>query len=213
MAKRYIVPGDIGAANAEHAHDPEDLGSGTPDIDQYLRGDGAWADFAAAVQAALTGGDAEPGDLKASARSTPSTGWALCDGSAVGRTDPTYADLFAAIGETYGVGDGSTTFNLPDFRGRTIIGAGTGSGLTARSRGDTGGAETHTLTKAQIPTHVHTSPHGLVVHNDLTAGGGREAINNASSTKTTGNGSADGLGGGSHNNMQPYGVANVFIKL
>ncbi len=55
-------------------------------------------------------------------------GWLLCDGSAVDRT--TYADLFALIGETYGIGDGSTTFNLPDYRGQFLRGAGTHSSQT-----------------------------------------------------------------------------------
>src|SRR5690606_28135610 len=53
--------------------------------------------------------------------------WLECDGSAVSRS--TYSSLFAAIGTTWGVGDGETTFNVPDLRGRTLIGAGTGSGL------------------------------------------------------------------------------------
>lgn len=72
--------------------------------------------------------------------STPPSGYLLCDGSAVSRT--TYATLFAAIGATYGAGDGSTTFNVPDHRGRFVLGvaaAGTGSALAA-----TGGAIDHT---------------------------------------------------------------------
>jgi len=67
--------------------------------------------------------------------STAPTGWLECDGSAVSRT--TYADLFTAIGTTYGVGDGSTTFNLPDLRGEFIRGwdngKGTDSGRTLGS--------------------------------------------------------------------------------
>jgi microcystin-dependent protein len=51
------------------------------------------------------------------------TGYLLCDGSAVSRS--TYADLFAILSTTYGSGNGSTTFNLPDFRGRVQMGAGT----------------------------------------------------------------------------------------
>lgn len=58
------------------------------------------------------------------AGSTAPDYWLLCDGSAVSRT--TYANLFAVIGSTFGAGDGSTTFNLPDLRGRTPIGVGTG---------------------------------------------------------------------------------------
>lgn len=71
---------------------------------------------------------------------TPPSGYLLCDGAAVSRT--TYATLFAAVGTTYGAGDGSTTFNVPDYRGRFVLGvatAGTGSALAA-----TGGAIDHT---------------------------------------------------------------------
>lgn len=66
-------------------------------------------------------------------------GWLLCDGRTVSRT--TYPQLFASIGTAFGGGDGSTTFNLPDLRGRTIIGAGAGPSLTARALGDDGGEE------------------------------------------------------------------------
>jgi len=80
------------------------------------------------------------GDIIPSARATPAPGRLKCDGSAVSRT--TYADLFAEIGTAYGAGDGSTTFNLPDFRQRFPLGkadSGTGASL-----GDTGGAIDHT---------------------------------------------------------------------
>jgi microcystin-dependent protein len=71
---------------------------------------------------------------------TPPTGWLICDGSAVSRT--TYADLFAVLGTAYGVGDGTTTFNLPDLRGRFPLGkAASGTGSTL---GGTGGAIDHT---------------------------------------------------------------------
>lgn len=93
-------------------------------------------------------------------------GWLLCFGQTVSRT--TYADLFSAIGTTYGAGDGSTTFRLPDGRGRVIAGkdnmGGTSAdrltnqsgGLNGDVLGDTGGTETHTLTTAQMPAHTHT---------------------------------------------------------
>lgn len=84
---------------------------------------------------------------------TAPTGWLFCDGSAISRT--TYADLFAVIGTTYGVGDGSTTFNLPDSRGRALIGVGTGSGLTARSLADQVGAESVNLQHYHGIQHVH----------------------------------------------------------
>lgn len=65
------------------------------------------------------------GTIQMYAGSSAPTGWAICDGSAVSRT--TYSALFTAIGTTYGAGDGSTTFNLPDLRARVPVGAGTGT--------------------------------------------------------------------------------------
>jgi len=85
--------------------------------------------------------------------SAPS-GYLLCDGSAVSRT--TYATLFALIGETYGVGDGSTTFNLPNVKGRAIAGKGAGTGYTAL--GATGGAKTVDLSHSHTANdHTHTA--------------------------------------------------------
>ena len=63
----------------------------------------------------------------------------LCNGQAVSRS--TYSALFSAVSTTYGTGDGSSTFNLPDLQGRAPIGSGSGSGLSSRSLGATGGFE------------------------------------------------------------------------
>ena len=77
------------------------------------------------------------------------TGWLLCNGTAISRT--TYADLFAIVGTAFGVGDGSTTFNLPDLRQRFPLGkAASGTGSTL---GGTGGAIDHTHS---TPAHQHT---------------------------------------------------------
>jgi len=95
-----------------------------------------------------------PGSLMMYIASSAPAGWLLCDGTTVSRV--TYSALFSIIGTTYGVGDGSSTFQLPDTRGRTPIGGGTGVGLTARSIGQSGGAETHTLTTLELPGHTHT---------------------------------------------------------
>ena len=175
-----------------------------------------------------------PGDLKATAAINVPDGWLECDGSAVSRT--TYATLYAAIGNAYGNGNGSTTFNLPDFRGRTIIGAGDGGAqLTNRQRGQTGGAETHTLTEDQLPAHDHNSGtlaadqagahHHDLPTNDSSGSGTRRVTAHSTRvgvdvrTSDAGahhhniSGSTGEAGGGnSHNNMPPFAVARVLIK-
>lgn len=86
--------------------------------------------------------------------STVPAGFLLCDGSAVSRSD--YAALFEVIGTTFGAGDGSTTFNLPDLGGRVPLGVSQGHAL-----GTTGGSETVTLTESELPAHTHEVPqHG-----------------------------------------------------
>ncbi|QTH80458.1 hypothetical protein PA10_00260 [Pseudomonas phage pPa_SNUABM_DT01] len=88
------------------------------------------------------------GEYKGWAPSTIPTGWLLCDGSAVSRTE--YADLFAEIGVAFGAGDGSTTFNLPDFRGRVP------RGLTdLEAMGSTGGSDDVVLVEGNLPAHAH----------------------------------------------------------
>ena len=118
--------------------------------------------------------------------------WQLCDGSAISRT--TYATLFARLGTTHGAGNGSTTFNVPDLRGRFIAGSGQGSGLTNRVLGAEGGAETVTLTEAQMPSHNHTGTSGSAGSHShtLTATTGNESANHTHTTTiTTGNQSAN----------------------
>lgn len=105
---------------------------------------------------------------------TAPTGWTLCQGQAISRT--TFGSLFSVIGTTYGAGDGSTTFNLPDLRGRVPMGAGQGRNVadsanlpSTRVLGTrVSDAETHTLTTAEIPpvaapshVHYHASPISL----------------------------------------------------
>ena len=81
-------------------------------------------------------------------------GYLVCNGSAISRDD--YADLFDVIGTTYGSGDGSTTFNLPDLSGSVAIGV-----SSTHSIGVSGGEETHILITNEIPSHTHTVPaHG-----------------------------------------------------
>lgn len=81
-------------------------------------------------------------------------GYALCDGQLLPISQN--AALFSILGTTYG-GDGRTTFGLPDLRGRTAVHPGSGPGLSQIRLGQKGGAETHTLTVAQMPAHNHAA--------------------------------------------------------
>lgn len=170
------------------------------------------------------------GAIAVTATSSAPTGWLLCNGSPVRRD--TYAALFAAIGTTYGAGDGASTFNVPDLRGRAPIGAGSVNGLTPRNRGEQVGAETHTLTPAQIPSHTHTmSPGGAHTHDApqglfvLDTGpstwaqadpDGGAAVGDARSLAIGPSGDhthtiANTGGDGPHNNMQPSLVCQFVI--
>jgi len=131
-------------------------------------------------------------------------GWVICDGSALNRV--TDGCLFAVIGTAFGVGDGSTTFNLPDLRGRDVIGQGQQSGGTNFVRAAHGGEETHTLTIAEMPSHVHaqeaTLIEGTSVEPPFDASGPNPLPVNTGSTG----------GDGAHNNLQPYLVLLPIIK-
>ena len=94
------------------------------------------------------------GEIRALAFNTVPTGWLECRGQSVSRV--TYRALYDAIGTTWGSGDGSTTFTLPDLRRRTLIGkGGTKTNGPNNTVGSTGGAESVTLTTAQLPSHSH----------------------------------------------------------
>lgn len=99
------------------------------------------------------GGDVLPGTILSYGGVTLPAGYLPCDGSLVSRA--VYSDLFSAIGTTWGPGDGSTTFQLPDLRGRSPLGSGTGPGLSARAVGQTGGEEAHVLSKGELALHNH----------------------------------------------------------
>lgn len=141
---------------------------------------------------------AQIGQVTAFAGSTAPNGWLLCDGSAVSRT--TYAKLFAVIGTTYGTGDGSTTFNVPDLRGRFPLGSGTGTAATATAHtlGDRSGQETHTLTINELPANA------LYSNYTSTAQWGDYEASGAYYYRTRG-------GGAAHNNMPPFTALNFII--
>lgn len=81
------------------------------------------------------------------------TGYLLCDGTAVSRV--TYAALFTAISTTYGVGNGTTTFNLPNLKGRVPVGLDSAQ-TEFDVLGEASGQKTHTLTSSEMPSHTHT---------------------------------------------------------
>jgi microcystin-dependent protein len=155
------------------------------------------------------------------AGSTSPAGWELCYGQAISRT--TYAGLFNTIGTTYGSGDGSTTFNVPDLRGRVSAGK-DDMGGTAASRltstvltasntlGATGGTQTHTLTSAQsgVPAHSHSiqvaNVHTFTGIIGSTGHGGTVTYNATTENNTAANASS------AHPITQPTIVLNYIIK-
>ena len=148
-------------------------------------------------------------------------GWLECDGSAVSRG--TYRDLFTAIGTTFGTGDGSTTFNVPDLAGRVVVGLDTAD-AAFDAMGETGGAATHTLTSAEMPSHTHTqNSHthgpgaGTVFVNVGGAGGfdipaGATDYPQFATTAATTAVNQNTGGGGAHANLQPYITLKNIIK-
>lgn len=165
--------------------------------------------------------------------SAPSSDYLLCDGAPVSRT--TYSSLFTALGgpsSPYGLGNGSTTFNVPDLRGRVPMGAGTGLGpnnltvgtgapsgsaMTARNRGEWGGEETHLNKAAEsgVPAHVHPPAFGNNFYVEPTGGpvigSGTFLPANLVNNPTTGNNLAQDASS-RHNNVQPFVVTNYIIK-
>ena len=164
--------------------------------------------------------------------------WLLCDGTAVSRT--TYSALFAAIGVLYGVGNGSTTFNLPDYRGRVMVGLNS-TDADFDTLGEKYGSKTHTLTSAQMPVHTHiqnahthtqnahnhstsyqtdgeNSPLGgnyniVTDYRDPTGAGNKITIGNTTPTNQNTTPTNQNAGSGSaHNNVQPSLVSNFIIK-
>jgi microcystin-dependent protein len=134
---------------------------------------------------------------------SPSASWAICDGTAVSRT--TYATLFSRIGTTYGVGDNSTTFNLPNLKGRIPVGLDS-TQTEFDALAETGGAKTHTLTIPEMPNHQHTYPGAA---NAASGGSFTAVVLNATSAQGT-----SSVGGGlPHNNLQPYIVMNYLIRI
>lgn len=153
---------------------------------------------------ALIGAPAVSGFLAMWGGAAAPAGWLLCDGAAVSRA--TYAALFAAIGTNHGAGDGSTTFNVPDLKGRAPIGAGSGAGLTSRVVGTKLGGELLTShSHQQLDTLIQAG--GTVnTWTTIVAGPGMCGLY-ASGVNTV------AAGGGASENMQPSTVVLYVIKV
>lgn len=149
---------------------------------------------------------------------TEPSGWLFCDGRSLSTT--TYAALYAAIGTTYG-SVGAGYFNIPDARGRVLVGRddmgtmGTanrittaGSGISGTTLGASGGEQAHTLTTSEIPAHTHTF---LINNRDYSGSGGSNANYQAGAAGSTITTSSTG-GGLGHNNVQPTIIVNMIIK-
>ena len=139
------------------------------------------------------------GDIHMFAASNAPSGWLPCNGVAVSRT--TYSNLFAVIGTTYG-GNGSTNFNLPDLRQRFAFG-------TTNNLGVTGGAQTVTLTTAQMPAHSHYILRIMGI--GVAAGAATEEWGPRYWTSGSEYYSDSTGGGQAHSNMPPYVAVNFII--
>lgn len=163
----------------------------------------------------------------------------LCDGSNVSRS--TYAQLFNVLGTTYGVGDGTTTFGLPDLRGRSLFGldnmggstagriTNAGSGIVGTTMGASGGAQTVTLAQSDLPNVTlsgTTNTTGAHTHTTPVTGGSGAGSNPAGALANTGETGSAGLhshtvttssiNGGvtqtAANKMPPAFICNIMIK-
>lgn len=164
----------------------------------------------------ITGDTLPIGSITAYGNETAPANWLICDGSAVSRT--AYADLFAVIGTKYGEGDGSTTFNLPNLKGRVPVGLDSDD-TDFNSIGKTGGEKTHKLTIEELAEHEHDI-HGNTntysepsvnyyqnssIFSGYASGEQKILFYNGFEAEKTG-------GDQPHNNLQPYEINNFIIK-
>lgn len=143
------------------------------------------------------------------AGSTVPSNYMKCEGQELSRIE--YDLLFNAIGTTYGVGDGTTTFNLPNLKGRVITGIDIND-TDFDTLGETGGEKTHTLTVDEMPSHAHELGGALTGETKAITNTGNDWAQTTTSFSI--NGYIKNTGGNQpHNNLQPYIVLNYIIKV
>lgn len=209
---------------------------GTPYVATYNNSDGAFY---------LQGGFANPygiplgGLLPYTAPSAPNSAFVLTFGQAISRT--TYATYFALVGTNFGAGDGSTTFNVPDLRGRAIFGVdnmggsaagritAAGGNFDGTQFGQVGGAQNHTLTTAEMPAHAHPGssltdpghthsvPSGGSVGANYGSGNGLPFFTGAQTTGSSTTGMTLNLasqgGGAAHTILPPSTVLSYILRV
>ena len=187
---------ELKAASTVSANVTLTLPTSDGDADQYLKTDGSgnmsWASIS-------TPAGVPTASVFALATSTVPSGYLECNGAAVSRT--TYADLFSAIGTTYGSGNGSSTFNVPDMRGEFLRGWDNGRGVDdSRTLGSSQGhqLQEHTHT---IAYRDHAPPFG---GNPITIG---DLAGGANSTKETNNGQTGNFG----SETRPRNIAMMYV--
>jgi microcystin-dependent protein len=157
-----------------------------------------------ALQSAIQGGQTQPvpivpaGSVIAWSGSSAPSGWVFCDGTAISRT--TYAALFAVAGTSYGVGDGSTTFNVPDLRDRLPLGKGTNNGTLGTQTGSMSASSATTTASGSAILSLTTD-----TVNDTLASGTKDVSQIAYVTNVTGSGHT-------HSVTIPTSVVNYIIK-
>jgi len=155
------------------------------------------------------------GEIRSFAFDFAPQGWAKCEGQLLSISQ--FTALFSVLGTKYG-GNGISTFGLPDLRGRMPINAGQGPGLTNRSTGQQGGAETAFLTTAHLPAHSHALTGSAEAADDNKPDGNELAGGLFYHAPTTdaqlaSTSIADTGEGQSHENMSPFLVVNFCIAL
>lgn len=151
----------------------------------------------------------------------PNANWLIADGRAINRT--TYSDLFDLVGETYGAGNGTTTFNIPNMQGNVPVGLDSGQS-EFDALGETGGSKTHTLSVSEMPSHQHTASSIIAGLFGLIRRSVTGESRTVASVDSTGSGTEPDVlttpgpipaqgGGQAHNNLQPYIVVNFIIRV